>query len=73
MTRTIGHICGSFTGKFYNRIIAQSLTDMVDSYQFRWIEINDLPLFNEDLEISGVPETVTSLNPPSRTSTVSLS
>ncbi|ASS95466.1 NADPH-dependent FMN reductase [Peribacillus simplex] len=60
MTRTIGLICGSLRENSYNRIIAQSLTDMVDSYQFRWIEINDLPLFNEDLEISGVPETVTS-------------
>ncbi|CAH0237148.1 NADPH-dependent FMN reductase [Peribacillus sp. NPDC101481] len=60
MTRTIGLICGSLRENSYNRIIAQSLTDMVDSYQFRWIEINDLPLFNEDLEISGVPETVAS-------------
>ncbi|MFC9598836.1 NADPH-dependent FMN reductase [Peribacillus butanolivorans] len=60
MTRTIGLICGSLRENSYNRIIAQSLTDMVDSFQFRWIEINDLPLFNEDLEISGVPETVTS-------------
>ena len=60
MTRTIGLICGSLRENSYNRIIAHSLTDMVDSYQFRWIEINDLPLFNEDLEISGIPETVTS-------------
>ena len=60
MTRTIGLICGSLRKNSYNRIIAQSLTDMVDSHQFRWIEINDLPLFNEDLEISGGPETVTS-------------
>ncbi|GAA3323260.1 hypothetical protein GCM10020331_046410 [Ectobacillus funiculus] len=42
----------------YNRIIAQSLTDMSDAVQFRWIEINELPLFNEDLEIGGDPETV---------------
>ncbi|MGG4264792.1 NADPH-dependent FMN reductase [Peribacillus simplex] len=60
MTRTIGLICGSLRENSYNRIIAESLIDMVDSYQFRWIEINDLPLYNEDLEISGVPETVTS-------------
>ena len=73
MTRTIVLICGSLRENSYNRIIAQRLTDMVVSYQFRWIEINDLPLFNENLEISGVPETVTSLNPPSRTSTVTLS
>lgn len=60
MTKTIGLICGSLRKNSYNRIIAQSLTDMVDSYQFHWIEINDLPLFNEDLEISGAQETVTS-------------
>ncbi|WHY69776.1 NADPH-dependent FMN reductase [Neobacillus sp. SuZ13] len=59
MTKTIGLICGSLRKNSYNRIIAQSLTEMDDSLQFRWIEINDLPLFNEDLEIS-VPETVTS-------------
>lgn len=58
MTKTIGLICGSLRKNSYNRIIAQSLTDLDDSHQFRWIEINDLPLFNEDLEIS-VPETVT--------------
>lgn len=34
--------------------------DMDDSIQFRWIEINELPLFNEDLEKGGAPETVTS-------------
>ncbi|MCR8868244.1 NADPH-dependent FMN reductase [Bacillus sp. AFS026049] len=59
MTKTIGLICGSLRKDSYNRIIAQSLTEMDDSHQFRWIEINKLPLFNEDLEIN-VPETVTS-------------
>ncbi|MDR4949160.1 NADPH-dependent FMN reductase [Neobacillus cucumis] len=59
MTKTIGLICGSLRKNSYNRIIAQSLTELDDSHQFRWIEINDLPLFNEDLEKS-VPETVTS-------------
>lgn len=34
--------------------------DMDDSIQFRWIEINELPLFNEDFEKGGAPETVTS-------------
>nr|WP_225989175.1 hypothetical protein [Peribacillus frigoritolerans] len=31
---TNGLICGSLRENSYNRIIAQSLTDMVDSYQF---------------------------------------
>lgn len=51
---------GSLRKDSYNRIIAQSLTDMDDFVQFRWIEINELPLFNEDLEKSVIPETVTS-------------
>ncbi|MGZ9793015.1 NADPH-dependent FMN reductase [Bacillus atrophaeus] len=60
MTKTIGLICGSLRKDSYNRIVAQSLMDMDDSIQFRWIEINELPLFNEDLEKGGAPETVTS-------------
>ncbi|MEC0992512.1 hypothetical protein P8923_16540 [Bacillus atrophaeus] len=48
---------GSLRKDSYNRIIAQSLMDMDDSIQFRWIEINELPLFNEDLEKGGAPET----------------
>lgn len=60
MTKTIGLICGSLRKDSYNRIIAQSLMDIDDSIQFRWIEINELPLFNEELEKGGAPETVTS-------------
>ncbi|MGG2063615.1 NADPH-dependent FMN reductase [Bacillus sp. S14(2024)] len=60
MTKTIGLMCGSLRKNSYNRIIAQSLTDMSDSVQFRWIEIKELPLFNEDLEVGGDPEEVTS-------------
>ncbi|MDQ0858811.1 NADPH-dependent FMN reductase [Bacillus sp. V2I10] len=60
MTKTIGLICGSLRKSSYNRIIAQSLVDMEDSTEFRWIEIKDLPLFDEDLEVGGGPETVVS-------------
>ncbi|AKL77520.1 NADPH-dependent FMN reductase [Bacillus velezensis] len=28
--------------------------------QFRWVEIDSLPFFNEDLEIAGAPDSVTS-------------
>jgi len=59
MSNTIGLICGSLRKNSYNRIIAQSLKEMDDSHQYRWIEINELPLFNEDLETS-VPEAVSS-------------
>lgn len=51
---------GSLRKDSYNRIIAQSLTDMDDFIQFRWIEINELPLFNEELDKNGIQETVTS-------------
>ncbi|WP_242068071.1 NAD(P)H-dependent oxidoreductase [Priestia endophytica] len=44
MIKTIGLICGSLRKDSYNRIIAQSLKEMNDSIQFRWIEINELPL-----------------------------
>ncbi|RBP91447.1 chromate reductase [Cytobacillus firmus] len=58
MTQTIGLICGSLRKGSYNRIIAQALTTMDDSIEFRWIELNDLPLFNEDLEAGGDPKSV---------------
>lgn len=58
MTKTIGLICGSLRKDSYNRVIAQALTDMDDSIKFHWIELKDLPLFNEDLEVGGDPETV---------------
>ncbi|MBP0725283.1 NAD(P)H-dependent oxidoreductase [Bacillus sp. RG28] len=60
MTKTIGLICGSLRKNSYNRIIAQALIDMDDFIKFRWIEIKDLPLFNEDLELGGDPVTVSS-------------
>ncbi|QED47981.1 NADPH-dependent FMN reductase [Cytobacillus dafuensis] len=59
MTKSIGLICGSLRKDSYNRIIAQALIDMDDSIKFRWIELKDLPLFNEDLEVDGDPESVT--------------
>jgi chromate reductase len=58
MTKTIGLICGSLRKDSYNRVIAQALADMDDSIKFHWIELKDLPLFNEDLEVGGDPETV---------------
>lgn len=60
MTKKVGLICGSLRKNSYNRIIAQSLSEIDDSNQFRWIEINNLPLFNEDLEVGSELEAVTS-------------
>ncbi|GJI63219.1 hypothetical protein BVSY1_23750 [Bacillus velezensis] len=60
MTKTIGLICGSLRKNSYNRVIAQSLIDFDNSAQFRWVEIDSLPFFNEDLEIAGAPDSVTS-------------
>lgn len=60
MTKTIGLICGSLRKNSYNRMIAESLTTLDDSAQYRWIEISSLPFFNEDLEADGSPESVAS-------------
>lgn len=60
MNKKIGLICGSLRKNSYNRIIANSLIDMDNSVEFRWIEIKDLPLFNEDLENGGDPEIIIS-------------
>src|SRR6478735_1237801 len=54
MTKTIGLICGSLRKNSYNRMIAESLTTLDDSAQYRWIEISSLPFFNEDLDVDGV-------------------
>ncbi|MFS0892365.1 NADPH-dependent FMN reductase [Peribacillus frigoritolerans] len=59
MNKTIGLICGSLRKESYNRIIAEALPELDDSIEFRWIELKDLPLFNEDLEVGGDPETIT--------------
>ncbi|MGF9860074.1 hypothetical protein ABEX55_23955 [Priestia endophytica] len=50
MIKTIGLICGSLRKDSYSRIIAQSLKNIDRSIQFRWIEINELPLSNEYLK-----------------------
>ncbi|MGF9853560.1 NADPH-dependent FMN reductase [Bacillus paramobilis] len=60
MTKSIGLISGSLRKNSYNRIIAKSLINMDNSVEFRWIEIKDLPLFNEDLENGSDPEKVIS-------------
>ncbi|WP_182274749.1 NADPH-dependent FMN reductase [Bacillus velezensis] len=60
MTKTIGLICGSLRKNSYNRVIAQSLIDFDNAAQFRWVEIDSLPFFNEDLEIARAPDSVTS-------------
>ena len=53
--KKIGLICGSLRSGSYNRIIAQELSKYVESAQFQWIEIKDLPFFYEDLEVGGDP------------------
>ncbi len=60
MTKTIGLICGSLRKNSYDRMIAESLTILDDSAQYRWIEIKQPAFFNEDLEADGSPESVAS-------------
>lgn len=59
MTKKIGIICGSLKQSSYNRIVAETIIKMNDTVDFQWIELKDLPLFNEDLEVGGDPEAVT--------------
>ncbi|UOY92356.1 NAD(P)H-dependent oxidoreductase [Ectobacillus sp. JY-23] len=58
MTKHMGVICGSLRKNSYNRTIGEAVIEMDDSAAFHWIEIQDLPLFNEDLE-ADLPEAVT--------------
>ncbi|MCJ7988001.1 hypothetical protein MUB16_35775 [Priestia sp. OVL9] len=47
MTKTIGLICGSLRKNSYNRAIAQSLINLDNLAQFRWIEIDSLPFLTK--------------------------
>jgi len=56
--KQIGLICGSLRKNSYNRIIGENLTKMNDTVSFSFISIEDVPLFNEDLEQGGDPVAV---------------
>ncbi|MGG4147301.1 NADPH-dependent FMN reductase [Paenibacillus algorifonticola] len=58
MAKTIGLIVGSLRKNSYNRMVAQTLSELDASIVFKWIELKELPLFNEDLEAGDGPEAV---------------
>ncbi|WP_138751408.1 NADPH-dependent FMN reductase [Paenibacillus sinopodophylli] len=58
MSKKIGLIVGSLRKDSYNRMVAQKLAELDASVSFQWIELKDLPLFNEDLEKGEGPEAV---------------
>lgn len=50
-------IVGSLRRESVNRVAAQALTRLApDNLRFRFVEIGDLPLYNEDVEEAGAPE-----------------
>ena len=49
--RTLGVIVGSNRRDSINRRLAKALTRLVDDrFDWRWIRIDDLPMYNQDLE-----------------------
>ena len=49
--RTLGVIVGSNRRESINRRLAKALTKLVeDRFDWRWIRIDDLPMYNQDLE-----------------------
>jgi len=49
--RTLGVIVGSNRRESINRRLAKALTRLVDDrFDWRWIRIDDLPMYNQDLE-----------------------
>jgi chromate reductase len=51
--RTLGVIVGSNRRESINRRLAKALTKLVeDRFDWRWIRIDDLPMYNQDLELA---------------------
>ena len=49
--RTLGVIVGSNRRESINRRLAKALTKLLaDRYDWKWIQIDDLPMYNQDLE-----------------------
>lgn len=58
MTKTIGILVGSLRKDSYNKIVTKQFAELLpDGFEAKFIEIGDLPFYNEDLEVEGsVPE-----------------
>lgn len=58
--KVIGIIYGSLRKESFSKKIAKNLLNMApDGFEFRILDISDLPLYNPDLEEEGVPESYT--------------
>lgn len=54
MTKKIGFFVGSLRKDSYNRKVAQTVANLLPAdYEAVFIEMGDLPLYNEDLEVAG--------------------
>ncbi|GCF92161.1 flavin reductase [Enterococcus florum] len=58
MTKTIGIFVGSLRKDSYNKLVAKKFAELLpEGYEAKFIEIGNLPFYNEDLEVEGkVPE-----------------
>ncbi|NQX63644.1 NADPH-dependent FMN reductase [Paenibacillus qinlingensis] len=58
MSKRIGIIVGSLRENSFNQMIANSIPELVDSAEFEYISIADLPLYNADLDLGEGPDPV---------------
>lgn len=61
--KKIGILVGSLRKDSYNKIVAKQFAELLpEGFEAKFIEIGDLPFYNEDLEVEGsVPEAWTRL------------
>ncbi|MFQ7236447.1 MAG: NADPH-dependent FMN reductase, partial [Enterococcus hulanensis] len=54
MTKTIGILVGSLRKDSYNKIVAKQFAELLpEGFEAKFIKIDDLPFYNEDLEVEG--------------------
>jgi chromate reductase len=58
MSKRIGIIVGSLRENSFNKMIANSIPELVDSAEYEHISIADLPLYNSDLDHGEGPDPV---------------
>lgn len=55
MSRKVAVLVGSLRKESYNRKIAHALVELAPELDFQFVEIGDLPFYNEDLETETPP------------------
>src|SRR6476620_10241006 len=56
--KRIGIIVGSLRENSFNQMIANTIPELVDSAEYEYISIANLPLYNEDLDHGEGPDPV---------------